>query len=208
MKHIAIALLLVIAILTGATTALASSPHWMPGPAELCNYTYTGWMGHQYTQKGYVWHDLLHKTDKCMPFVSRHHAKKPATTSTSSVSPPISPPDNQPPSNESNQTQPPGPPIVPPPVNPTLSLSYQSDDDRDSYDFTCGANGYDPTSYDWYFGDGHKLLHIEESVVHHDYPQKHFNVGYSVRCEATNGSLTKVATTSIVVPDQTGHGAS
>jgi hypothetical protein len=67
------------------------------------------------------------------------------------------------------------------------------------YIFICDTD-IPTTSYDWYFGDGDKLLGVENRDVYHSYTQPG---SYQVSCSATNYSRSEEASTPIVVGDGT-----
>ena len=64
------------------------------------------------------------------------------------------------------------------------------------YVFVCDANGFTPTNYTWYYGDGHKLLNIKNQNTYHVYTA----LGtYNVQCIATDGTNTASDNITITV---------
>ncbi len=61
--------------------------------------------------------------------------------------------------------------------------------------FTCDAQNWDPTSYDWEFGDGEKLY---DRLVNDQYHVYEANGNYTLICAAKEGADTYVVTQTIV----------
>jgi len=64
------------------------------------------------------------------------------------------------------------------------------------YVFDCNTPGWTPTSYDWYFGDGQKLINITNQNVYHTYTAAG---KYKVMCVATDGTHTSMAKLKVQV---------
>lgn len=54
---------------------------------------------------------------------------------------------------------------------------------ENNYVFICDSSGFNATGYDWYFGDGEKLLNIQNSETYHSYSDSN---AYNVSCTAKN----------------------
>jgi hypothetical protein len=67
-----------------------------------------------------------------------------------------------------------------------------------AYVFECNTPGFTPTSYDWFYGDGEKLLDSPHQNVFHTYLQ---NGDYDVTCVARSGDRTAEATLRVSVND-------
>jgi len=67
---------------------------------------------------------------------------------------------------------------------------------ENNYVFICEATGFTPTSYDWVFGDGHKLLGMSFDNVYHTYEQPG---SYTPQCTAYAEGIEKTATLEITV---------
>ena len=95
------------------------------------------------------------------------------------------------------------PPVVPPSLqnntNSTLSLNLSIKKwypkGRD-YVFVCNANGYAPTFYDWFFGDGQKMFNSANIDLFHRYTAPG---NLTVLCRAKNLSVSLNATLKIAV---------
>ncbi len=76
-------------------------------------------------------------------------------------------------------------PICPNTPSATLKIAPYYPKDRE-YVFICDVQGFTPNSYDWVFGDGHKLWDLPEDDVYHVYE----NPGnHTVSCTATDGDI-------------------
>jgi hypothetical protein len=64
-----------------------------------------------------------------------------------------------------------------------------------SYSFGCSANGFTPTEYHWYYGDGQYLFSTTNSHVFHTYAPG----SYTVACTATDGTNTATSVLPITV---------
>lgn len=64
------------------------------------------------------------------------------------------------------------------------------------YVFICDAKGMEPTSYDWFFDNGEKLLHVDNRDVFHEFDGPGT---YRVRCVARDDSTTWATTAEIKV---------
>ena len=63
------------------------------------------------------------------------------------------------------------------------------------YIFYCRANWFKATSYDWFFGDGQKLLNMRENNVYHSFEDG----AYTVTCIARNKQIVKEGNLTVVV---------
>lgn len=68
--------------------------------------------------------------------------------------------------------------------------------------FVCNITGFEPTSYTWFYGDGHKLLNIRNQNTYHVYEALG---NYTVMCSGTDGVNTasdtlEINVTSLVRP--------
>lgn len=86
---------------------------------------------------------------------------------------------------------------APPPDEPSVEIAvkewYPQGND---YVFECNADGFTPSSYSWYFGDGHQLEGTTHQDIYHTYAN---NGSYIVRCVASNGVVTEEDTLGITV---------
>lgn len=68
------------------------------------------------------------------------------------------------------------------------------------YVFVCNITGFEPTSYTWFYGDGHKLLNIRNQNTYHVYE----SLGnFTVMCSGTDGVNTASDTLEIFVTNLT-----
>lgn len=68
------------------------------------------------------------------------------------------------------------------------------------YVFVCNITGFEPTSYTWFYGDGHKLLNIKNQNTYHVYEALGH---YTVSCSGTDGTNTASDTLEIDVTNLT-----
>lgn len=68
------------------------------------------------------------------------------------------------------------------------------------YVFVCNITGFEPTSYTWFYGDGHKLLNIHNQNTYHVYEATGH---YTVSCSGTDGTNTASDTLEIDVTNLT-----
>lgn len=62
--------------------------------------------------------------------------------------------------------------------------------------FICNTTGFTPSEYDWYYGDGHKLLGISNQNTYHVYEALG---NYTVTCTARDGNISASDTININV---------
>jgi len=91
-------------------------------------------------------------------------------------------------------------PAIPPADDQTFAASLDVAPwypQGNSYVLVCTAQGFTPTSYDWFFGDGEKLLGYDQDNVYHTYAMG----SYDAQCVAKSDTQSEIGTLHLVVGD-------
>lgn len=66
--------------------------------------------------------------------------------------------------------------------------------------FLCNINGFEPTNYSWWYGDGHKLIEIHNQNTYHTFEEPGT---YTVKCQGQNAEERDSASITVTIEGET-----